>query len=719
MAAVYNLVTPKQQYAAFLDDHGITEDDVDILNLRLVGPEEIRALLRFDYTPAWSGVAIPYPDSDFVAVRRLGVVTHGRAKYLTPAGYGPGPLFLPPAEGVDWDDVRADPGRAVVVTEGQLKAYVGCRLGVPVIGLGGVTMGHALFDDTWEWRGRTAFVCFDHDPKLKDGTPVPPGAYKPEVDAALGRLATALMAQGAEVKLLSVGLAAVAAGLDADKKWGLDDFVMAVGDVDRAQELLLATMSDPPHENTELAVMLESCVMVNGMNKTHVYDIRTGSQKGMADFRDAWGHMAVSQQASGKIKSVPLPEIWYRHPMRLTCSGYVMDPTREPGVVMRPDESAVINVWKPLPRFGPEDPAVRVEFGRYVRGLMGDEVVEFAGREMPTWEWVGLWVAHMLVHPEQRTSQAVIVASEVGGIGKSLFGELVGCLVGRDHAGEVSGARLFKSFNVEMRGRLWAYTNELNIKFLVSEDELNDLITQEEIAIEPKGRDVERYPNLLRRYFTTNRSSPARIGRKQRRFFVVEPPLTQSSADDGWSTWVDSVVASWKRSPSALAAVRAWFLDLWAEREAEAWWSSTARVPATQAAEEMAEAGMTATQRVVEDMIDWAEAAFDGVVVLQSGSAKRFAKIKADLSAKIRARGGRTGNAYCMAEPQGRAMKHQRSTKERVMYWVGDLRRRLDVTPSERRVWFTGLEADWMAHAAVEAQMKILSLCEDYGIRRE
>lgn len=718
MAAVYNIATPPQLYAAFLDDHGLTEDDVDILNLRLVGPEEIRALLRFDYTPAWSGVAIPYPDSDFVAVRRLGVVAPGRAKYLTPAGYGPGPLFLPPAMGIDWDDVRADPRRGVVVTEGQLKSYIGCRLGVPVVGLGGVTMGHALFDDTWEWRGRTAFICFDHDPRLKDGTPVPAGAYKPEVEAALGRLATGLMAQGAEVKLLSVGLAAVAAGLSPEKKWGLDDFVLAVGDVGRAQDLLLATMADPPHENTELAAMLEHCVMVTGTNRTHVYDLRVGSQKAMADFRDAWGHLAVSQQAGGKIKSVPLPEIWYRHPMRLTCSGYVMDPTREHGVIEQGEGPAVINVWRPFPRFGQEDAAVREGFDRYVRGLMGDEVVEFAGREMPTWQWVGLWVGHMLVHPEERTSQAVIVASEVGGIGKSLFGEIVGCLVGREHAGEVPGSVLFKNFNADMRGKVWAFTNELNIKFLVSEDELNDLITQEDIRIEPKGRDVERYPNLLRRYFTTNRSSPARVGRRQRRFFVVEPPLTQDAADGGWSAWVNSVVASWKRRPDALAAVRAWFLDLWASTGAAEWWSPTARVPLTEASEEMAEAGMTATQRVVEDLLEWAEGEFDGVVVLQSSTAKRFAKIRGDLGSRIRARGGRTGNAYCMEEPK-KPMRHQRALKERVLYWVADLRRRLDVTPSERRVWFSGLEADWAAHAAAEAQLKILALCEDYGIRRE
>src|SRR5215471_1811665 len=495
-------ISPKVAYEQFLAEHGLDADDQAAMGLSLVTPEDIQSLMKWEAPAAFYGILIPYGDMEqggFWVIRKLGEIKKGSAKYLTPPGSGAGPVYLPPWNGLDWADIRVDVSVPLVITEGQFKAYTGCKHGGRVVGLNGVDMAHALFDGTWEWRGRPIVLAFDHDPFLKDGTPIAPGEYKPEVAAALDRLATQLSAQRANVTIASVGLAAVSAGLDPRLKWGLDDYLNRAGG-SASWPALLATCQSPEDWCEDLGLLLANCVLIQGVNTPHVYDLRFGSRQTLKGFNEAWGYITVARvNESGKTVILKIPDLWYRHRMMLKADSYCMDPKSEPGVIVRRGRP-MINLWRPYPDLGPMSPAAEAVlegWQKYVEGLFGDH-----------WRWVCLWVAHMLERPWEQTNQGVMLITKVGGIGKSLFSEIVAEMVGGEHSLEVSPSDLFNHFNAELEGKVWCHTHELDVKFSAHEGQMNELLSKDTFTMVQKGRDAIVLPNLTRRYFTTNVSSP-------------------------------------------------------------------------------------------------------------------------------------------------------------------------------------------------------------------
>lgn len=623
----------RKDYAECMAEHGLSAADETRMGLALVPPAVIHRLLNFEYEPRWHGMLIPYPDSDYIRVRRLGKVGVGEHKYFSPKGSGHGPVYTPIQAGIDWADVRVNPEEPLVITEGELKADCCMRMGgVTTIGIGGVTMIRALLDGSWLWKGRSVLICFDHDSTLRDGTPILPGEYKPEVRKALGTLAAALTAKGASVQVLSVGMAATVFRDPTARKWGVDDYLLRAGA--EGWKALIATARAPEPWVVELGEMLENCVLVRGTNQTHVYDLRYESRKGVKDFHDAWGEQLM-EGPNGKPR--PVSYEWYRHHQRLTVGNYCMDPTLPFG----PTPRHQLNLWRPFPEWGDAvDSDVMAKWQTFVEGLFGTEDLTFCGRKIPTYKWVCLWVAHMLEHPEQRTSQAVLVPTPVLGIGKSLFGEIIAALVGEHHAKEVPSHRLDARFNSFIEGKVWLTTNEFSVLHTKAENELNALIDNATIDVEYKGRDVIVLPNLGRRYFTSNSAAACRLSLRNRRVLVVYPPRLEGDVRGEWGGWVGTEVAGWKGNLVALASIRKWFSQLWEDFGGR--WNPTAPVPITEASLDMAEASMTTGLSVVEDLLELAKEN-GGTLTIDPVSKRNRRKIWAEFAARVRSLGGKVG----------------------------------------------------------------------------
>lgn len=603
--------TPISQYSEYLGKQGIAPSDAVSMGLIAMSPNECGLVLGYPIRN--SGVFIPYPGSDYFRIRVLGKTD---VKYLSRKASGSAPLYLP--DGVEWDDILVSSAYPLAITEGEFKAFWGTKMGVPTIGLGGVDMQTHLFNGNVRWEGRTVFIVFDHDG-------VERGQYKPGVANAMGRMASQLQSEGALVKVIHIGMVEK---LAEKQKWGLDDALRAgVGWGD-----LIDTATAPPDWCSKLSGLLSDCAYVTGTNHTHVYNLVDHSRKALSDFHDAHIEKVRKMEVEdGKFKLQHISKLWVMHPHRLTVSNYTLDPRHPFGVV-----EDKINLWKGYPKrecFNEAKRAVvREEWQKFMEGLFGEH-----------WEWVALWTGHLLNRPWERTNQAVMLVTMVQGIGKSLFGDVLRDLTG-EHGLEGKASAMFNNFNSEMEAKTFILINELDVKFSAREGQLNDLLTEEEVRIEQKGKDVICLPNLRRWYMTTNTSSPCRLSKGQRRVLVINPPRIVADTRGEWGTWVREVVAKFRRDEEALACIREWFDALWFDSgKGDGVWVPDSPVPETQAGLEAAEASMTVTQIVAGDMYEFLCGLEGGWGAAHPDLRKRDVKAFGELTALVKAHGGMVG----------------------------------------------------------------------------
>src|SRR5690606_38883282 len=108
----------------------------------------------------------------------------------------------------------------IIITEGEKKAAIATKLGLPTIGLGGVwsfkskRLGVDLLPSLqkFDWRDRGVYICFDSD-----------AASNPDVRKAERFLADELLRQGAVVYIVRLPPSP-----DGGKQ-GLDDYLVAEG----------------------------------------------------------------------------------------------------------------------------------------------------------------------------------------------------------------------------------------------------------------------------------------------------------------------------------------------------------------------------------------------------------------------------------------------------------------------------------------------------------
>lgn len=586
MAKVSDIPTLLTLFHSFLRQRQIPPRLADELGLRPLDKDNASEMIGFNLpNPV---VLIPYdgPHS-YYRLRMLGDIPDGWSRYLCPKGSGSAPLYCPPVNGYDWEDIKVDPHRGIVITEGEFKAIVGSLSGPPTLGLGGVQMQRHLFDTGWEWKGRNVQICFDHDKGQM------PGEYKPQVANALGKLASMLIREGAVVKVLHVGRAGMC---EVSEKLGLDDYLLRSAEgADRVEawKVLLLTGSAPPEWSADLAALLEDNVYVIGTNHTHVYGLTHGYRKSPEDLDKA--HIEkrrVSATAEGKTKVEQLTKIWATHANRLTAIGYTLNP-RLPFGFVEENGRPVINLWRGFPDWPacPPDKAQQVaaDWERFVDGLFGKHR-----------QWVTNWTAHMLAKPWERTTQAIMLTTDVQGIGKSLYGAFLRALVG-EHGVELKAGRMFDKFNGVQEGRVFLQVDELDVKFSKKEGDLNDAISEEVQLIEPKNKDPIELPNLKRYYLTTNSNSPCRLSVGQRRVMVIHPPRYACDTRGEWGQWVSDVVAAYLEDEEALGAICNWFIGQFDES-----WKPKAPVPQTEEGLELERSSGTAVQRVARDLLEWA-----------------------------------------------------------------------------------------------------------------
>ncbi len=211
-------------------------------------------------------------------------------------------------------------------------------------------------------------------------------------------------------------------------------------------------------------------------------------------------------------KTAPAGEVWLRHPNRRAYRAVVF----APGC----DVPGCYNLWKGF--------AVEAggggDYSLYKKHLLqnicgGDE-------RLAAWLWA--WLAAIVQHPDRPCGVAVVLRGR--GLGKSLFGQLFGELLGPHHVTADHPTHITGRFNSHLQQCLLL---QIDDAILVGHDTLSrlkGLITSHSLMVERKGIDAHQAKNYMRLLITSAQRWVVPAGINERRFAVFD--VTDGTAED-------------------------------------------------------------------------------------------------------------------------------------------------------------------------------------------
>ena len=216
-------------------------------------------------------------------------------------------------------------------------------------------------------------------------------------------------------------------------------------------------------------------------------------------------HVAVGQDKEGKPINVPLGKYWIGHPMRRQFDYMRFMPEG--------DKAGVYNLWR---GFSVEPKPGNCEL--YLSHLK-DNV---CGGDEGHYDYLIKWMARAVQFPASPGEVAVVLRGGKG-TGKSLMAKIFGQLFGRHHLHVANPSHLVGNFNAHLRDVICLFADEA---FFAGdkkhESVLKMLVTEDSIAIEQKGVDVETYPNYIHLIMAANDPHVIRASGDERRYFVLE-----------------------------------------------------------------------------------------------------------------------------------------------------------------------------------------------------
>lgn len=222
------------------------------------------------------------------------------------------------------------------------------------------------------------------------------------------------------------------------------------------------------------------------------------------DFRNA----LLNQRKELKDKEhMPLAEWWLRHPQRRQYDRIVFRPNEDE------DVDSCYNLWR---GFGVEPaPGDCSLFLDHVRNTL-------CGGDEDNYLYVLRWMARAVQLPGEPGQVAIVLKGRMG-TGKSIFAKTIGRLFGRHYLAVSDSKRLVSNFNAHLRDCVVLFADEA---FYAGdkkhESVLKALITEDLLAIEMKGKDVEMAASCLHLIMASNDDWAVPTSMDDRRFFVLD-----------------------------------------------------------------------------------------------------------------------------------------------------------------------------------------------------
>lgn len=455
-------------------------------------------------------------------------------------------VYLPPllAEGLSWKEVARTPEMEVIITEGELKAACGCKMGFPTIGLGGVynwrsaKEGFELLPilEKIDWRGRKVYIVFDSDTKTN-----------PMVRMAASRLAWILGVRGAVVHL--VNLPENGEG----GKQGLDDFIYARravhaknGDlytegINAFGELVVNSQDIGPGK--ELHRLNSEVGLVRKTNE--IVEIFTGNVYTPAAFSDSLyknrtyiDNTEDNQRMNRKFAA----KEWLAIEHRTEFSEFVYDPSCNHVVT----PAGAYNTWYPQrwplqPSKTVTDPATGLR--RTVSMKLWEQLFDhvFSSLTDEHKQWVKCWLAYPIQHPGAKLFTAMLVWGRTTGTGKSRIGESMKAIYGKNFT-LIKNAHLTANFNEWAENKQFIVGDEIAIgdKRGVA-DTLKGMITGDIVRLNIKNRKSYDVVDCINYYFSSNHEDAVYLENHDRRFFIVKAdvPRMPSTFYQDYMRWLE------------------------------------------------------------------------------------------------------------------------------------------------------------------------------------
>jgi hypothetical protein len=187
----------------------------------------------------------------------------------------------------------------------------------------------------------------------------------------------------------------------------------------------------------------------------------------------------------------------------------------QPEITHDADDCRVLNLWRPPPwnfRDGAPAPTVFLEHVEYL--LDGNrEAIEH----------VLDFLSHLLQRPVERVSHALLITSQVKGIGKSTFGAIVRRLVGEQNSRVVQTKDLKGQFDGWLVGKLVIQVDEVyEAGNWDLANKLKPLITEPTVGVNVKYGPQIEIENHARFIMFSNHTAPLDLEAGDRRYFVFD-----------------------------------------------------------------------------------------------------------------------------------------------------------------------------------------------------
>ena len=470
---------------------------------------------------------IPYFDidsspTDFYRIRYLESPPGFAIQMARPQRYAQLPdsvnwVYFPKLNSINWQVIAGDSTIPLLITEGELKAASACIQGYLTIGLGGVSVWQSSKKmipllppmDRVNWKGRQVTIIFDSD-----------AATNPQVAAAEVRLAEALTKQGAVVSIASLPS-------DGTKKQGLDDFLVAEGNLERVIRDAKTTYlcSELTSLNEQYAFVIDQDVIINF--ETAQRHKRDSFVNGLlANHRLIEFRPNLKTGTNVRVE-VSVASEWLKWPTRRAVRALTYEPGK-PKVT----EASDYNLWRSWgaePRAGTVKPWE--ELLAFLFDLEGcencetcEQNKELCAERKANRLWFERWCAYPLQYPGTKLYSAAVIWGPETGTGKSLVGYTLGRIYGNNFA-EIGNADLHAGFNEWTVGKQFIMGDEISGSDKRSEgDKLKQLITQLNLRINCKFLPSYEVRDCLNYYFTSNNPDAFFLSDQDRRFFIHRVP---------------------------------------------------------------------------------------------------------------------------------------------------------------------------------------------------
>lgn len=140
-------------------------------------------------------------------------------------------------------------------------------------------------------------------------------------------------------------------------------------------------------------------------------------------------------------------------------------------------------------------------------------------------EWLMHWSAALIQRPERRAMVAVLCLSPQQGIGKSMFGRLLGAIIGRKNSSTVSNRALKDSFNASYITKLLVLADEVGMRGRDGDviAALKAYITDDRVPCRAPYASRTEVDNRTSWWLTSNERRPLLLEEDDRRFTVLVP----------------------------------------------------------------------------------------------------------------------------------------------------------------------------------------------------